>query len=167
MRAIRFLRTRFPILLPGHPVRESQLCLTVERLFGMRRRLVLIIKPKRLHILTLFRVRGASDERLISGIVWLLAGVLFCITIIGIPFGLQCFKYMRVTMLPFGKVVVLHYSRHIIVNTIWLIFFGWEMAIGYLLSMAACAVTIVGIPAAIALSKVMLLSIAPFGADVY
>ena len=118
-------------------------------------------------ISTIFNVIWFFTGGLISGIVWLLAGVLFCIPIIGIPFGLQCFKYMRVTMLPFGKVVVLHYSRHIIVNTIWLIFFGWEMAIGYLLSMAACAVTIVGIPAAIALSKVMLLSIAPFGADVY
>ena len=109
-------------------------------------------------ISTIFNVIWFFTGGLVSGIVWLLAGI---------PFGLQCFKYMRVTMLPFGKVVVLHYSRHIIVNTIWLIFFGWEMAIGYLLSMAACAVTIVGIPAAIALSKVMLLSIAPFGADVY
>lgn len=118
-------------------------------------------------ISTIFNVIWFFTGGLISGLIWLLAGAIFCITIIGIPFGLQCFKYMRVTMFPFGKVVMLHYGRHIIVNTIWLIFFGWEMALGYLLAMVACAVTIIGIPSAITLSKVMILSLAPFGADVY
>ena len=40
---------------------------------------------------------------LFSGILWLLAGLIWCITIIGIPIGLQCFKFASLAMWPFGK----------------------------------------------------------------
>ena len=43
---------------------------------------------------------------LFSGILWLLAGLIWCITIIGIPIGLQCFKFASLAMWPFGKEIV-------------------------------------------------------------
>lgn len=43
---------------------------------------------------------------LIGGLAWVLAGCLWCITIIGIPVGLQCFKFASLAFFPFGKEVV-------------------------------------------------------------
>ena len=69
---------------------------------------------------------------LIGGLAWVLAGCLWCITIIGIPVGLQCFKFASLAFFPFGKEVVYGGgSFSLLVNLIWIIFFGLEMAIGY------------------------------------
>ena len=70
---------------------------------------------------------------LIGGLAWTLAGCIWCITIIGIPFGLQCFKFASLAFFPFGKDVVYGGGGvSFLANIIWLIFFGWEMAVGYL-----------------------------------
>lgn len=103
---------------------------------------------------------------LVTGLAWLLLGVIFCITIIGIPVGKQCFKFMRVSFFPFGKKVNLNFGKHMIANVLWLIFIGWEMFILYLTMMAVNAITIIGIPSAVAAWKVCKLSIGPFGASV-
>lgn len=69
---------------------------------------------------------------LIGGLAWVLAGCLWCITIIGIPVGLQCFKFASLAFFPFGKEVVYGGGGFsFLVNLIWIIFFGLEMAIGY------------------------------------
>ena len=68
---------------------------------------------------------------LIGGLAWVLAGCLWCITIIGIPVGLQCFKFASLAFFPFGKEVVYGGGGFsFLVNLIWIIFFGLEMAIG-------------------------------------
>ena len=67
----------------------------------------------------------------ISGLAWVLSGVIWCITIIGIPYGVQCFKFAKLSFFPFGKDI--EYGGggvSTIANIIWLIFFGVEMAIG-------------------------------------
>ena len=100
------------------------------------------------------------------GLSWLLLGLPLCLTIIGIPLGKQCFKAAVLTFAPFGKTVKLHYGKHPIANTLWLILFGWEMAVSYALSGIACCITIIGIPVGIQAFKLMTLAVAPFGAVV-
>ena len=75
------------------------------------------------------------------GLGWGLLGILLCITIIGIPFGKQCFKAAKLSFAPFGKKVNLQYDKHPVANVIWAILFGWELAIGYLISGVICCNT--------------------------
>ncbi len=103
---------------------------------------------------------------LISAIMWFLAGVLFCVTIIGIPLGKQCFKFAKLSFAPFGKKVKLNFTKHPIINVIWLLLAGWEMFLVYLLAGALCCVTIIGIPVGIQAIKLSILAFAPFGAKV-
>lgn len=105
------------------------------------------------------------------GIVWLFFGCLWCITIIGIPVGLQCFKLCGMGFFPFGKNIkwenagVLSPFR-IIANIFWLIFGGFELAAGYFAAGILCCITIIGIPFGLQCFKLMLLSCVPFGAKV-
>ncbi|MBE6592941.1 MAG: YccF domain-containing protein [Ruminococcaceae bacterium] len=103
---------------------------------------------------------------LFLGLLWLLIGALLCITIIGIPFGLQCFKVAKLSFAPFGKKVDLNPSKHIISNVIWAILCGWELALIYLVSGIICCITIFGIPNGILSFKLMKLAFCPFGAKV-
>lgn len=97
---------------------------------------------------------------------WLLLGVLLCVTIIGIPFGRQCFKAAKLSLFPFGKKVSLNFSAHPIANILWLIFCGWEMAWMYLVAGIINCITIIGIPNGIQSFKMMKLALFPFGARV-
>ena len=97
---------------------------------------------------------------------WFVLGMLLCITIIGIPFGMQCFKFAKLTLAPFGKDVEMRFFDHPIMNVIWAILFGWEMAIAYFCSGVACCITIVGIPFGMQAFKLMILALFPFGANI-
>ena len=108
----------------------------------------------------------SNSTALFSLAIALLVGLLLCITIIGIPFGKQCFKFARLSLAPFGKKVLLDFSRHPIMNVIWLLLAGWEMFLGYLFAGLFCCITIIGIPAGIQAFKFSILAIAPFGAKV-
>ena len=100
------------------------------------------------------------------GLGWLLLGLLLCITIIGIPFGLQCFKAAKLTFAPFGKRVTVQFDKHPVANLLWAILAGWEMALGYLVSGILCCITIIGIPMGLQSFKLMKLAFLPFGATV-
>ena len=102
---------------------------------------------------------------LVSFITWLLVGVLWCITIIGIPFGIQCFKIGSFSLFPFGKKVRTNFDSHPVANIIWLIFFGWEIAVGYFVIGAILFITIIGIPFAKQCFKLASLALLPFGAQ--
>ncbi len=103
---------------------------------------------------------------LASWISWALLGVVLCVTIIGIPAGLQCFKIANLSALPFGNDADLNFDKHPIMNVIWVIFFGWEFALSYLLSALIFAITIIGIPFASQCLKLAKLSLLPFGANI-
>lgn len=84
---------------------------------------------------------------LIGGLSWVFAGCVWCITIVGIPVGLQCFKFASLAFWPFGKDIVYGNGMFsFLVNLIWLLFFGWEMALGNLIFGLLWCITIVGIP---------------------
>ena len=57
-----------------------------------------------------------------EAIAWFILGLLWCITIVGIPFGRECFKIASLIIWPFGKDVHTHFDKHPIANIIWLIF---------------------------------------------
>ena len=97
---------------------------------------------------------------------WALAGILFCITIVGIPFGIQCFKMGRLSLAPYGKKVDLNFTEHPIANTIWAVLGGWAIALIYLLAGILNCITIFGIPRGIQCFKLMKLAFFPFGARI-
>ena len=65
---------------------------------------------------------------LLGGLAWVFAGCIWCITIIGIPVGLQCFKFATLAFWPFGKEIVYGNGMFsFLVNLIWIVFFGaWK-----------------------------------------
>lgn len=104
---------------------------------------------------------------LVQGIGWFLAGVIWCITIIGIPIGLQCFKFASISFTPFGKDI--HYgggAGSFLLNIIWLIITGIPMAIVSVISGVLMCLTIIGIPFGLQSFKMAKLALMPFGAEV-
>ena len=83
----------------------------------------------------------------LSGMSWIVAGCLWCISIIGIPVGLQCFKFAGLAFWPFGKEVIYGGGTvSLIANIIWLIVSGIPMAVANALAGVVCCITIIGIP---------------------
>jgi uncharacterized membrane protein YccF (DUF307 family) len=103
----------------------------------------------------------------IAGLGYIVGGLGLCLTIIGIPFGIQSIKLGIATMAPFGKRVTTDENAggclHVVFNVIWLVLFGWEIALVHLTSAAILAITIVGIPFALQHIKLIPLSLFPFG----
>ena len=99
---------------------------------------------------------------------WLGIGLLWCITIVGIPVGLQCFKFARLQLAPFGKEIVTRDDGSVsfLLNVLWLIFGGIALAIANLISAVLLAITIIGIPFSIQCLKLAKLSLMPFGKDI-
>ncbi len=104
---------------------------------------------------------------LLSAIGWWLAGALWCITIIGIPVGVQCFKLSSISLNPFGKDVVDEGGAvSCLLNIIWFFVSGLELAIGNAIIGILLCVTIIGFPFGKQFFKIAKLAIAPFGARV-
>ncbi|MCR5586806.1 MAG: YccF domain-containing protein [Lachnospiraceae bacterium] len=103
-----------------------------------------------------------------SGLSWVLSGAMWCITIIGIPYGLQCFKFASLSFWPIGKRVEYNGGAvSFIVNVIWFIVNGWWMALSNFCAGLIWCITIIGIPYGKQCFKIAKLSLAPFGAQVY
>ena len=103
---------------------------------------------------------------LILMLLWAFIGVLFCVTIVGIPFGVQCFKAAKLSLAPYGKKVVLNVGEHPVANVLWALIGGWGMALLYLFFGILNCITIIGIPKGIQCFKIMKLAFFPFGAEV-
>ena len=83
----------------------------------------------------------------ILGLGWIIAGILWCITIIGIPLGIQCFKIAGVAMFPFGRKVVNNGSAmSLLLNILWICISGVELAVCHLVIGLLFCITIIGIP---------------------
>jgi|SRR5579859_163047 len=108
---------------------------------------------------------------------WLIVAVVMAITIIGLPWSRAAFEIAGYTLFPFGREAV---DRRLVTgrddigtgglgfigNVLWFIFAGWWLAIGHILSGIACALTIIGLPLAIAHFKLVRISLAPIGLTV-
>ncbi|MDO5773830.1 MAG: YccF domain-containing protein [Spirochaetales bacterium] len=103
----------------------------------------------------------------ISGLAWLFIGLLWCVTIVGIPVGIQCFKMSCVSFFPFGKNILLGTkTSSVILNILWIVFGGLELALGYLAAGIVFCCTIIGIPLGLQCFKLVKLSFLPFGAKI-
>ncbi|PTL75858.1 YccF domain-containing protein [Vitiosangium sp. GDMCC 1.1324] len=102
-------------------------------------------------------------------IIWLeyvIGGLLLCLTIIGIPFGVQCFKIAGLGLLPFGKDILDAPGGSavgFVLNVFWLIVAGVWIFLSHIALALGLAVTIIGIPFAIQHVKLAMLALAPFG----
>ena len=110
----------------------------------------------------------------LMGLGWWLAGLLAFVSIIGIPWGKACFVIGQFAFLPFGKEAV---SRRdlsgrddvgtgplgFVGNVVWFVLIGVWLAIGHVVSAAACFVTIIGIPFGIQHLKLAVIALAPIG----
>jgi len=107
---------------------------------------------------------------LATAIGYIVGGFVLCLTIVGIPFGMQCFKIAGLVLWPFGRRVVTTGSAmgclSVFCNIIWLVFGGLYTALVHLLFAALLFITIIGIPFARQHLKLMELSLMPFGKQV-
>lgn len=100
------------------------------------------------------------------GLSWLIIGLLFCITILGIPFGIACFRISAFAFCPFGKKLVTREDAHLgtsILNIIWIIFAGFWLALESIIVGILLCITILGIPFGIACFNIAQASFAPLG----
>ena len=103
----------------------------------------------------------------ISGLSWLLAGCLWCISIIGIPYGLQCFKFASVSFFPFGKEIVYGGGTvSFLVNVIWILVSGIPLVLEHIVLGGLLCITIIGIPFGMQQFKLAKLALMPFGAKI-
>jgi uncharacterized membrane protein YccF (DUF307 family) len=120
--------------------------------------------------------------RIVGNILWFLlagiwmaigyvmAGIVMCVTIIGIPFGVQSFKLAGYALWPFGRTVVYRTDRDqalsCLGNVIWLVLAGIWLAVGHVITGLVLCITIIGIPFGIASFELAGLALTPFGKTV-
>lgn len=104
---------------------------------------------------------------LIIAVYYFFVGLLFCITIIGIPFGLQLMKMGSFALWPFGHEAVSDTNDGgclaILMNVLWILFGGIEIALLHVTFGVICCLTIVGIPFGMQHFKMTILALVPFG----
>jgi uncharacterized membrane protein YccF (DUF307 family) len=116
---------------------------------------------------------------LLSNIIWLIfgglcaaigyfiGGLVLCITVIGIPWGLQCFKIAGLVLWPFGQKVISDSSEtgclSVLCNVIWIVFGGWYTALIHFVMGIILCITIIGIPWGKQHFKLLEISLMPFG----
>jgi uncharacterized membrane protein YccF (DUF307 family) len=101
----------------------------------------------------------------ISGTLWIVAGVLLAITVVGLPWSPAAFRMAGFSYAPFGKMVVdRDYGEvSLLLNILWLIFAGWWLALHHIVLAGVLAVTIIGIPFAWQHVKLAGLALMPVG----
>ena len=101
---------------------------------------------------------------------YLLGAILLCLTIIGIPFGVQCFKLAGLALAPFGREIREKEppggAIAVLMNILWIILPGLELAVMHLFLALAFAITIIGLPIAAQHLKMTRLALLPFGFEV-
>ncbi|SHE32848.1 Uncharacterized membrane protein YccF, DUF307 family [Atopostipes suicloacalis DSM 15692] len=104
----------------------------------------------------------------ISWVSWIVIGILWSITIIGIPIGRQCFKFAKMSAAPFGKNIQFSdRGSSLILNILWLFFGGFVMVTEEITLGVIFCLTIVGIPFGLQHFKHAKLALLPFGATIY
>jgi len=103
----------------------------------------------------------------LSAILYFTAGLLMCITIIGIPFGVQLFKFGVFVLMPFGHEVTDSKDSSgclsLVFNVLWILCGWWEIALIHAVSGLIFCITIIGIPFGVQHFKIALYSLLPFG----
>ena len=101
-----------------------------------------------------------------SGLEWWISGIMWCISIIGIPYGVASFRIATFAFFPFGKDIVPSEDAGactFLLNVIWVIFAGIWLWIGSVIAGIIFCCTIIGIPFGIACFRIAKVSLAPLG----
>ena len=116
--------------------------------------------------------------RLVLNVIWLvlcgfwmallyaLAGLICCVFIITIPFGLAAFRIAGYALWPFGRTIEAREdagAASCVGNALWIVLAGWWLALGHLVTGIALFITIIGIPLALANFKMIPISLVPLG----
>ena len=122
-----------------------------------------------------------EDVRLILNVLWLMfggllialgyavAGLICFVLVVTIPFGVASFRMANYALWPFGRTLVPKPTAgvaSVVGNVLWFIFAGWWLALGHIATAIAQAVTIIGIPLAIANVKLIPVSLFPLGHEI-
>lgn len=103
----------------------------------------------------------------LAGIIWFVTGLLWCLTIVGIPIGLQCFKFGVLSFFPFGRDIEFGGGAgSLLLNVLWLLFGGVELALTHAVFGLILCCTIIGIPFGLQHFKLAKLALLPFGARI-
>ena len=119
--------------------------------------------------------------RVLLNVIWLVfgglllalgyavVGIVMCILIITIPFGIASFRIALFCLWPFGRTLIRRDDAgagSVIGNVIWFILAGWWLAIGHLVTGVLMCLTIIGIPLGLANFKLIPVSLTPFGREI-
>ena len=108
---------------------------------------------------------------LIIFLEYLFSALILCVTIIGIPFGVQCMKLSLLGLVPFGREIVRKDAASgcldVTMNILWILVGGIWISLTHLIFAFLCAITIIGIPFARQHIKLASLAISPFGHEVH
>ena len=102
-------------------------------------------------------------------LLYLLAGLICFVLIITIPFGIACFRIAGYVLWPFGRRIAPRAGAGagaMIGNIIWIVLFGWWLALGHLVTGVALCLTIIGIPLGLASFKIIPISLMPLGVQI-
>lgn len=110
----------------------------------------------------------------VFGGLWLalgyaLAGVVLCLLIVTFPLGVASLRMASYALWPFGRAVVAKPTAgagSVVLNVLWIVLAGWWLALGHVSTAIAQALTIIGIPLAIANLKMIPVALVPFGKDI-
>lgn len=107
---------------------------------------------------------------LLIALEYFAAGILLCLTIVGIPFGYQSFKIGILALFPFGQTTVVEPQvtgcLTTVMNIIWIFIGGIWIALTHLLLGVIFCITIIGIPFGLQHFKLMSVAFTPFGRDI-
>lgn len=136
----------------------------------------------RLNLLTGAALGTSFDSmRTVLNVVWLvlsglwmflaymIIGALWCVTIVGIPFGIACFRIGQFALWPFGRELVRRNTAgagSAVGNLLWFVFGGMWLAIGHALTGVLLCLTIIGIPLGLANFKLIPVSLFPLGREI-
>ncbi|GAA2675817.1 MULTISPECIES: YccF domain-containing protein [Nonomuraea] len=100
---------------------------------------------------------------------YVIAGIICCVLIVTIPFGIASFRIAAYALWPFGRTVVRDSdagAMSTIGNVVWLVFAGWWLALGHVITAIPLFVSIIGIPLGVANIKMIPVSLLPLGARI-
>ncbi len=100
---------------------------------------------------------------------YVVAGVVACVLIVTIPFGIASFRLASFVLWPFGRTTVWRRDAGIwslLGNVVWIVVLGWELALVHLVAGVLLMITIIGIPFGVACWKMIPLSLVPLGREI-
>lgn len=118
---------------------------------------------------TIANVLWLLFEGIWMALAYLVAGVIACILIVTIPFGIASFRIANYALWPFGRTTVMKPTAGVgsaVGNVLWLVLFGWWLALGHIVIGIGWCLTIIGIPFGIASFKMVPLALLPLGRDI-